>query len=548
MQGIESLGYEVRDQPLVPDGGVQQFKGAADLLAEFGRNGDTYVVHAAEGETVLPMEVLESSPKLKKMIYAQMEELGLQPERYVIGNELNSLNPVTGQPEFFFKKLFKKIKKVGKKVISVAKKIAPIILPLALPFLLPVGVPLFLSAGIGSLAGNLIAGNSFKDSLKSAAITAVTAGVGSAVSSGSLSGFTNDATGITSKLGEFFGQSPTPVSPNLATASGEFGGSAFGGSASPITNEVFAGLGVEDIGLGLPDVGLNTATSNQIASMDPSFSGVNPGPVQVSPNNAGKFLESQARMSANPFELNRAGTTLSQTLNSRAPDFVTAMPSGQLAGAPMSPQMVNNNVGSIAEMTTGNLSSNEVADAVRQAEVIAQGPDASNTSGSFFDKPLEEIQRLYGEYLSPSRPGLGEDPGILSKYGPLLAVGGAGILAADALFPPEEQERLKLGDGRTGQDLLDEDIRSGTFQYGFNPRLLYGNNPYYQRGQFTQARQGGQIDGPGTGTSDSIPAMLSDGEFVMTAKAVRGAGGDDRQAGAKRMYAMMRQFENEAAA
>ena len=548
MQGIESLGYEVRDQPLVPDGGVQQFKGAADLLAEFGRNGDTYVVHAAEGETVLPMEVLESSPKLKKMIYAQMQELGLQPERYVIGNELNSLNPVTGQPEFFFKKLFKKIKKVGKKVISVAKKIAPIILPLALPFLLPVGVPLFLSAGIGSLAGNLIAGNSFKDSLKSAAITAVTAGVGSAVSSGSLSGFTNDATGITSKLGEFFGQAPTPVSPNLATASGEFGGSAFGGSASPITNEVFAGLGVEDIGLGLPDVGLNTATSNQIASMDPSFSGVNPGPVQVSPNNAGKFLESQARMSANPFELNRAGTTLSQTLNSRAPDFVTAMPSGQLAGAPMSPQMVNNNVGSIAEMTTGNLSSNEVADAVRQAEVIAQGPDASNTSGSFFDKPLEEIQRLYGEYLSPSRPGLGEDPGILSKYGPLLAVGGAGILAADALFPPEEQERLKLGDGRTGQDLLDEDIRSGTFQYGFNPRDFYGNNPYYQRGQFTRARQGGEIDGPGTGTSDSIPAMLSDGEFVMTAKAVRGAGGDDRQAGAKRMYAMMRQFENEAAA
>ena len=176
-QGIESLGYEIRDQPLVPDGGVQQFKGAADLLAEFGRNGDTYVVHAAEGETVLPMEVLESSPKLKNMIYAQMEELGLQPERYVIGNELNSLNPVTGQPEFFFKKLFKKIKKVGKKVISVAKKIAPIILPLALPFLLPVGVPLFLSAGIGSLAGNLIAGESFKDSLKAAALTAVTAGV-----------------------------------------------------------------------------------------------------------------------------------------------------------------------------------------------------------------------------------------------------------------------------------------------------------------------------------------------------------------------------------
>jgi len=52
-------------------------------------------------------------------------------------------------------------------------------------------------------------------------------------------------------------------------------------------------------------------------------------------------------------------------------------------------------------------------------------------------------------------------------------------------------------------------------------------------------RRTGQIDGPGTATSDSIPAMLSDGEFVMTAKAVRGAGKGDRRAGAKRMYALM---------
>ena len=36
---------------------------------------------------------------------------------------------------------------------------------------------------------------------------------------------------------------------------------------------------------------------------------------------------------------------------------------------------------------------------------------------------------------------------------------------------------------------------------------------------------GGVVNGPGTGTSDSIPAMLSDGEFVMTARAVDGAGG-----------------------
>jgi len=60
-------------------------------------------------------------------------------------------------------------------------------------------------------------------------------------------------------------------------------------------------------------------------------------------------------------------------------------------------------------------------------------------------------------------------------------------------------------------------------------------------------RKTGQINGPGTGTSDSIPAMLSDGEFVMTAKAVRGAGKGDRRAGAKRMYALMHQLEQNAA-
>ena len=60
-------------------------------------------------------------------------------------------------------------------------------------------------------------------------------------------------------------------------------------------------------------------------------------------------------------------------------------------------------------------------------------------------------------------------------------------------------------------------------------------------------RRTGQISGPGTETSDSIPAMLSDGEFVMTAKAVRGAGKGDKRAGAKRMYALMHQLEQNAA-
>ena len=60
-------------------------------------------------------------------------------------------------------------------------------------------------------------------------------------------------------------------------------------------------------------------------------------------------------------------------------------------------------------------------------------------------------------------------------------------------------------------------------------------------------RRNGQISGPGTETSDDIPAMLSDGEFVMTAEAVRGAGGGSRRDGAKKMYALMHQLERNAA-
>jgi len=56
-------------------------------------------------------------------------------------------------------------------------------------------------------------------------------------------------------------------------------------------------------------------------------------------------------------------------------------------------------------------------------------------------------------------------------------------------------------------------------------------------------RGGGASFGPGTGTSDDIPAMLSDGEFVVTANAVQNLGGGDRMLGAQRMYRMMNQLD-----
>lgn len=92
----------------------------AQGLASLGRFEDNYIVHAAEGETVVPAEVLESNPKLKTSLFNQMRAMGIdQPERYVVGNELNSINPQTGQPEFFFKSIGKTLKKAAPIIGSV---------------------------------------------------------------------------------------------------------------------------------------------------------------------------------------------------------------------------------------------------------------------------------------------------------------------------------------------------------------------------------------------------------------------------------------------
>ena len=52
----------------------------------------------------------------------------------------------------------------------------------------------------------------------------------------------------------------------------------------------------------------------------------------------------------------------------------------------------------------------------------------------------------------------------------------------------------------------------------------------------TEFTDDGEVEGPGTGTSDSIPALLSDGEFVFTAKAVKNLGVD-------KLRKMMKQAE-----
>ena len=149
-----------------------------------------------------------------------------------------------------------------------------------------------------------------------------------------------------------------------------------------------------------------------------------------------------------------------------------------------------------------------------------------------------------------------ESTGIMSKIGtfakenPLTTAGIAG-LGLTALGGEEEKPTMgqrrpdpvgksRLGVGLIGDKAYDLDDDEDRKRYFEDLRKQQGVSPT----EFRAA--GGEVEGPGTGTSDSVPARLSDGEFVLTAKAVRGAGGGDRDLGAARMYDMMSKLERVA--
>jgi hypothetical protein len=137
--------------------------------------------------------------------------------------------------------------------------------------------------------------------------------------------------------------------------------------------------------------------------------------------------------------------------------------------------------------------------------------------------------------------------GLVKEYPKtsLLVAGGLGALAAGGMGG-KDKAVAPLNTGPTTDQLMAQNPGKYSFNLAnFRPRSTTGMG-LFSAATGGLAAKGGKVDGPGTGTSDSIPARLSDGEFVFTAKAVRGAGGGDRMKGAKKMYEMMNKFERMA--
>ena len=77
-------------------------------MAQMGRFGDTSMAHVSPGEMVVPKEILNRQPNLQRGIMGAIAQEGMDPRRYTVGAPQNSINPMTGQPEYFnLKKLLK---------------------------------------------------------------------------------------------------------------------------------------------------------------------------------------------------------------------------------------------------------------------------------------------------------------------------------------------------------------------------------------------------------------------------------------------------------
>jgi hypothetical protein len=370
MQGLQSL---------------DQFKDFVSSIGGLGRYEDTYMVHAAEGETVVPMEVLDKNPLLKKRLFKTMMKMGIEPGRYIVGNELNSKNPVTGQPEFFLKKIGRRLRKAAADISGYA---APII-------------GAMYGAPAGALAGGL--------------------------------------------LGQYKRENPGDPTQGLNMA-------LRGGAAGLATN-LLSGQPLMQMGGGFRGLG-----------------------------GAGKDAKFGIKSVYDNFMKNKGDFKISNVLDKFKFDGKTSGGGGI--------KLSEEEIKTISDMPEGE----KILEILNNKE-----------KGLFGDMSVLELAKLYG-----------------------LGTAGLGLLLDKT-----------SSDGPVGMTL--DEMPEGQVKQGIvNPLLKRA------QGGVMDLQDGGESKGPGTGTSDSIPAMLSDGEFVMTAKAVRGAGGGDRREGAKKMYEAMDKLEAQA--
>jgi hypothetical protein len=536
--------------PEMPSGFAQG--GLADVakhLASQGRYGDTMLAH------ITP------------------EEARLLKSRGGSG----TINPVTGLPEFFLKKLFKKVGKAVKKALK--NPLVRIIATVALATVLgPAGFAVVGSkAAAGALASGAVtaaSGGKMRDVLVSAATGYFGAG-------GKVGGI-NPAAAIAGKVG--MGAVGTGIGagvtgagigllagmkPEDALRMGALQGVAAGGTEA--FQNMLAGRGqvpAQQAPAQSPAPGAEITSPEQAmaaanaqaapaAELPPGFSASPSGQVPTNSSvpyvqPSGASVDGYQQALARATNLSAGPTAPAQSFAGRAGSFFTSPSMETFKNA----FLVNPN----ATTALG-----------RYAPGVLSGLALTGAMGGFKGAPAQEDPLFKSKYTgedyirdNPEKFKGGLTPTQLKPFNPFVETPAYAWQGTPPVSPQSTPQPMMGGQvpvympppnviTNMPQGIPQPYNMPGMYQIPRPPGYAKGGDV---EGGIMHLNQGsrpthfprkqGEIAGPGTGTSDSIPAMLSDGEFVFTARAVRNAGNGSRRKGARRMYKLMKMLEGGA--
>ena len=486
-----------------------ELAGIAEQLAAMGRGGDTTLAHLTPGEVVLPPQMFEDE-QFESAVENRFKQLDLNPEEYVVGMGIASLNPSTGLEEFgFFKKLGKSIKKF-------AKKIAPVAGPLA--NLIP-GVGPIVAGAIGA-ATNVVGGKGLKG-----AIGGALGGYGTGKLLGGIGSLGNvSGTAVKGLEGGFSNLGFIDKLKALGTGARAGIGSLFGGTLGGATGGLPGGM-TQDQYLALSDADKIKALEQAGISIDDFQKLAGQG---VSVDEIFKQLGTQGSATGTGSQ----GNFFSRLISGGGADdkgqfgLVGDILGGGLGGGQ----------GGLGSLLGGGLGGGLAAGGIGALIGKLAYDEAKNRRG-VPRTPLTQMD-AFGRFniaqaMERERGGGKIDP---REFG-LLPAGTFPQLSGGK--PPMQRQTMTAANG------------------GAVRPMAYAKGGGVAMEDFE--RMNGEIDGPGTETSDDIPAMLSDGEFVMKSQAVRGAGAfdmknqggiitltpnkeEDRERGTQLMYDMMNLF------
>ena len=416
----------------------------AMMLAEQGRGGDTRLAHLRVGEVVMPPEAFDDA-QFEATVGAKFEELDLDPEAYIVGAGIASLNPITGLEEFgFFKKAFKSIRKVVKKVA-----------PLAV-FVPGIGTALGAAlGGVGSLAGGALSAIPGMQRIGGGLQTALK-GLGSL----GIPGLSPAAQGA------------------LAGGTGSALSTIGGALSNPLAGGIFGGQGSTYGGI----TGME-GSSDYFRRVLDQLSATSP--------EAKKAVDEARASGASDAEIAAKTEEENPGLLGRFASLIGSQQSGGLGS-----------LGTLGAIGAAGALGKLAFDESRNRRGVPLTPLTQEGATGRYNIEAEIARRMGQPAPNPVEFGL-----LPTGTIPTLSGGRATPQPAPPIEPVENSAVM-------------------TARYG-GPVMAFKDGGNVDMAEFK--RMDGKIAGPGTEISDDIPAMLSDGEFVMTGRAVRGAGAFDMQ-------------------